>query len=396
MSILKGLRVVDAAGYIAGPCAATVLGDFGADVIKVEPPGGDGYRNLSGLPGFPSAHTDFQWQLDNRNKRSIELNLADQQDMEILHGLVASADVFVINHPLPVRRKLGLTYDDLAPLNDRLIYASLTGFGESGPEADNRGYDLSTYWARSGLMHLVRNDMTGPPAGSVAGQGDHPTGIALFGAIMLALYDRQQTGRGREVHSSLIANGLWSNAVFAQAALCKGEEPVRRPREKPWTALINSYKARDGKWFILSALQADRDWLRLVEAIERPYLADDPNFATLEQRGAHVEELVALLEPIFAEKDWAEWKTIFARVQLQAGPVYTTEAAVNDAQARASGAISTRSANPDMPEIIDSPMWLSGVEKTVARPAPEVDQHGDAIRDALASGASVWTDGQAQ
>ncbi|WP_416899243.1 MAG: CaiB/BaiF CoA transferase family protein [Minwuia sp.] len=388
MSVLQGIRVIDAATYIAGPSAATVMSDFGANVIKVEPPTGDAYRGLQQMPGIPEADTEYLWHLDNRNKRSLRLDLSDPDEMAVMRAVIAEADIFITNHPHPVRRKLGLEYEDLAPLNPRLIYASLTGFGETGPEADNRGYDLSTYWARSGLMHLVRNDMDGPPAGSVAGQGDHPTGIALFGAIMLALFERVKTGHGREVHTSLIANGLWSNACLAQAALARGEPPVRKPREAPWSALVNLYRSRDQRWFIFSALQPDRDWRRLVAAIDRPHLLHDPNFETMEKRRDHARELVALLDPIFAEKDWADWKVIFDRVELQAGPVYDTFDAVADAQARASGAIMPGEA---LPEMIDSPMWLTGVTKTAPRPAPSLDQHGPDIRAAIAAGRSPWT-----
>lgn len=365
MTILTGIKVIDAATYIAGPSAATVMGDFGADVIKVEPPGGDAYRRLVDMPGIPSAPNgvNYLWELDNRNKQGMELDFANADDMAAFHAMVADADVLIMNHPHPVRRKLGLTAEDLMPLNDRLIYASLTGFGETGPEADARGFDLSTYWARSGLMHLVRPDMDGAPAGSVAGQGDHPTGLALFGAIMLALYERQTTGKGRMVHTSLIANGLWSNACFAQGALAGAAKVERKPRQAPSSALVNTYRAGDGRWFILSALQPDRDWLRLTEAVGHEEWRDDPRFLTMELRSQNAEELVAMLDLIFGAKDWANWRVIFADVELQAGPVYTPEDAVRDPQARASGAIRQNSGNKDMPEIIDSPLFVAGVEK---------------------------------
>lgn len=371
MTILSGIRVIDAATYIAGPCAATVMGDFGADVIKVEPPGGDAYRRLVDMPGIPSAPSgvNYMWEMDNRNKQGMELDFSNPADMAAFRELVTGADVVILNHPHPVRRKLGLTADDLMPLNERLIYASLTGFGETGPEADARGFDLSTYWARSGLMHLVRPDMSGAPAASVAGQGDHPTGLALFGAIMLALYERQTTGKGRMVHTSLVANGLWSNACFAQAALAGAPPVERKPREAPSSALVNTYRSRDDRWFIFSALQPDRDWERLTDAVDRLEWRDDPRFQTMEQRSRHAADLVAMLDPIFDQKDWADWKIIFDRVGLQAGPVYTPADAVGDPQARASGAIRRNPDNPDMPEMIDSPIFIDGVLKRTAGPA---------------------------
>lgn len=390
MGILDGLKVIDAASFIAGPTAATIMGDFGADVIKVEPPAGDGYRRLLGLPGFPTADVDWQWQLDNRNKLGLALDLGDDADRSVLLRLVEQADVLVVNHPLPVRRKLRLTWDDMAPLNPRLIYASLTGFGEAGPESDGPGFDLSTYWARSGLMDQVRPDMDGPPASSVAGQGDHPTGVALFGAIMLALYERQSTGRGRHVQSSLIANGLWSNACLAQAALASAHMPRRRPRNDPYSALVNSYRARDGKWFIISALEPERDWQRLLRVIEHPGLADDPRFATIEARRESAGALTTLLDDIFLEKDWADWRGRFEAERLPVGPVHSPEDAVADHQVRPSSSV--RAASPDalMREVIDTPLWLEGVDKRAAGPAPALDEHGVRIRAALDGGRSPW------
>lgn len=388
--ILAGLRVIDAAGWIAGPTAATVMADFGADVIKVEPPGGDGYRRLSETPGFPKAAFDYAWELDNRCKRGIVLDLKDEADRARLKALVAGADVFVTNHPLPVRRKLGLTYGDLAPLNERLIYASLTAYGETGPEADAAGFDVTSYWGRSGLMHSVRPDMKGPPALSVAGQGDHPTGIALFGAIMLALYERTTTGHGREVHTSLIANGLWSNAVSAQGVLARAEALDRRPRHDPYTALVNYYPTRDERWFIIAALDPERDWRRLLDVIERPDLAEEPRFATVERRRENAAALTAILDERFREREWAHWGPRLAAARLAVGPVLSPGDAVADDQARASGAITSTAAGARTPEMIDTPLWVDGTPKVSPSAAPAPDEHGDAIRAALDAGRSPW------
>lgn len=390
MGILDGLKVIDAGSFIAGPSAATIMGDFGADVIKVEPPTGDGYRRLLGLPGFPTADVDYHWQLDNRNKLGIALDLQAEADRGVFLELVEGADVLVLNHPLPVRRKLAITWEDLAPLNPRLIYASLTGFGETGPEADSPGFDLSTYWARSGLMDQVRPDMDGPPAPSVAGQGDHPTGVALFGAIMLALYERQATGKGRQVLSSLIANGLWSNACLTQAALADGHLPRRRPRHDPFSALVNTYRARDDKWFIVSALEPERDFQRLLRVIEHPGLADDPRFSSIEARRENAAALTTLLDDIFLERDWADWRARFEAERMAVGPVYSPAEAAADAQARPSAAVRPTGEGALVREVIDSPMWLTGVDKRPAGPAPALDEHGAAIRAALAAGRSPW------
>ncbi|MDF1721162.1 MAG: CoA transferase [Minwuia sp.] len=388
--ILSGVRVIDAATWIAGPTAATVMADFGADVIKVEPPGGDGFRRLNDTPGFPKGDTDYAWQLDNHSKRGIIMDLGQDADRARMRALVASADVFITNHPLPVRRKFGLTWDELSPINLRLIYASLTAKGEVGPEADGSGFDMTTYWARSGLMHLVRPDMAGPPALSVAGQGDHPTGIALFGAVMLGLYERTMTGRGREVHTSLIANGLWSNAVLATAVLAGAPLQNRRPRNDPWTAMVNYYETRDGRWFIVSALDPQRDFTRLVQVIERPDLLDDPRFATVEARSQNAAALTRIFDAAFLQRDWAEWRVRLGETRLAVGPVLTPEEAADDSQARAIGVITDTADGALLSQQIDTPIWVSGQEKARPRRAPGPDEHGDAIRAALNGGGLPW------
>ena len=157
--IFEGLKVLDCASFIAAPAAATVLSDFGAKVIKIEPPGlGDPYRNLPNLPGYPVSSHNFAWMLESRNKKSLALDLSKPEGQAVLYRLVAEADVFITNFPPAVRSRLGMTYDELAPLNERLIYASFTGYGEKGEEANKPGFDSNAYWARSGLMDLVRAD----------------------------------------------------------------------------------------------------------------------------------------------------------------------------------------------------------------------------------------------
>src|SRR5580698_9172214 len=180
--IFEGLKVLDCASFIAAPAAATVLGDFGAEVIKIEPPGsGDPYRALPNLPGYPHSEHNFAWMLESRNKKSLALDLSKPEGQAVLFRLVAGADVFITNFPPGVRGRLGVTYDHLAHLNERLIYASFTGYGEKGAEADKPGFDSNAYWARSGLMDLVRADENTTPARSTPGMGDHPCGMALYG-----------------------------------------------------------------------------------------------------------------------------------------------------------------------------------------------------------------------
>src|ERR1700710_1752504 len=209
-SLFTGLKVIDCASWIAGPAAATMLSDFGADVIKIEPPGvGDPWRASTPIPG---KKVDYYWQLTSRNKRSLALDLKQQEGQAVLHRLVALADVFVTNFPLPVRDRLHMAPADLTPLNPRLIYASFTAYGEHGEEAAKTGFDSTAYWARTGLMDMVRSDEGTVPSRSMPGMGDHPSATSLYAAIVSALYRRGETGEGGGGGASLVGRGGWGEA----------------------------------------------------------------------------------------------------------------------------------------------------------------------------------------
>ena len=217
-NIFSGLKVVDLASFIAGPSAAVILSDFGADVIKVEPPSGDLWRHGHQIPPQPLAKDAYAWHLANRNKRGITLDLKSPSAQPVLEKLVKWADVFIVNTPHPARKKLKLEYDDVVQWNPRLIYADITGFGEKGPDADLPGFDITSYWARSGLLSMTR-DAGAPPTWPVAGSGDNATAVGLYSAIVTALYRRERTGKGAFVTTSLLAEGVWSASVSIQAAL---------------------------------------------------------------------------------------------------------------------------------------------------------------------------------
>ena len=201
----------------------------------------------------------------------------------MLDRLVSQADVFITNVPLPARDRLRIRYADFADTCPRLIYASLTAYGEEGEEAGKTGFDATAYWARSGLMDEVRPDHRAIPARSVAGMGDHPTAMALYGGIVTALYQREKTGRGGEVRASLMAGGMWANSYLIQAKLCGVTFPPRPPREDSVSALGNIYRTADDRWFMLAVLN-ERQWPALARAVGMPELADDPRFARPEAR----------------------------------------------------------------------------------------------------------------
>ena len=283
--LLDGIRVIDAANFIAGPVSTTMMADFGADVIKVEPPTGDIYR-VRGA-GYPPSAYNYPWIVDNRTKRSVAIDLRTEDGQKLLHHLVRDVDVFVTNAPLDSRARLRVRYEDLAPLNPRLIYASISAYGETGEEASKPGFDSIALWARTGLMDLVRASPDVPPARSLPGMGDHPTGTALFAAIMAGLYQRERTGRGTMVSTSLMANGLWMNAIPVQGILCGVRTEVRPPREDAISALANMYRCRDGRWFMLTITGDERHWEAFARGIGREDLLTDPRFAATPDRRAN-------------------------------------------------------------------------------------------------------------
>jgi crotonobetainyl-CoA:carnitine CoA-transferase CaiB-like acyl-CoA transferase len=382
--LLTGLRVIDAASFIAGPVATTILADLGAEVIKVEPPDGDPYRHRTGGPGVPESPYNYRWIVDNRTKRGLALDLRQAAGRDVLYRLVRHADVFVTNTPLDSRQRLSIRWEDLAPLNPRLIYASVTAYGERGDEAPRTGFDATALWARTGLMDLVRPSPDAPPSRSLPGMGDHPTGVTLFAAIMTALYQRQRTGKGTMVSTSLMANGLWWNAVQVQAALCGARVGPRPPREEAASALANLYRCGDGRWFLLNVLNDDRDWPKLLQAIERPDLLDDPRFAATPARRANARALVPILDAVFAKRPWAEWRTILHTHQITFGVVATVDDARDDRQMVVSGAlVAFDDPRAGAPLTVASPLWIEGAARVPPRYPPDLGEHSvEILREA--------------
>jgi crotonobetainyl-CoA:carnitine CoA-transferase CaiB-like acyl-CoA transferase len=382
--LFSDLLVLDCASFIAGPAAATILSDFGARVIKIEPPEvGDSYRQFRHMPGVPPCEVDFGWILDNRNKESLALDLKDADGRRIFETLLKKADVFVTNFPGPVRRKLKLGASDLMPLNDRLIYASITPYGEEGPDADRTGYDTTAWWARSGLMDHVRASPDTAPGFSVPGMGDHPTATSLYAGIVSALYRRMKTGKGGEVQTSLLANGLWSNGVYTQATLCNAD--FNAPRER--SALANLYRSGCGRWFILAIINDTRDWPRLTALLERPDLAEDPRFATKESRKANVAELSALLAEEFTTADWPTWLERFKVSGLPVGTVTRTAEHIDDDQVERNRFF--KPIEDSHLKTVDSPVRIAGEEKVQPRLAPDIGQHSRAILKEFGFGADA-------
>jgi len=394
-SLFADLLVVDCASFIAGPAAGTILADFGARVIKIEPPGGDGYRKLKHLPGVPRCESNYPWRLTNRGKESLALDLKQPEARAVLERLVSRADVFITNYPLGVRDKLKLNYTDISALNPQTIYASLTPYGESGPEAGSTGYDATAWWARSGLMDSVRASSETPPGVSVPGMGDHMTACSLYGAIVTALYQRQRTGRGCMVGSSLLANGLWANGFMVQAALDGANMDVRLDADKRST-FTQLYRCRDDRWFLLTILPQVQEaaWPRLARCLGHGEWLDDPRFSDAAARHQHNLELTAMVREAIAQQDWSYWEASFAQYGITCGRVAKAADHLEDAQVAAAGLLSDFVDGSG--RTVDSPLYVTGAVKRGPSPAPEVGQHSAQVLTDLGVDAATIADLQAR
>ena len=380
--LLEKITVIDCASYIAGPAAATIMSDFGARVIKIESPDiGDSYRSLLRLPGLPESDENYPWILTSRNKESLALDLKFKEAHVILHKLIKKADIFITNYPFPIRAKLKINAEDILEENKKLIYASLSPYGEKGEEKDKTGYDATAWWARSGLMHAVRNNSNSEPSSSTPGMGDHPTASALFGAIMMALYKREITGKGSEVSSSLMANGLWSNGIYNQAALC-GANFVENTGRGTKGALAEKYKCKDGRWFILVMLNEEREWPLLLKCLKREDVNDDKRFNTRESRAKNSLELMKILDEEFLSKDWGQVKELFEKSGVTFGSISEPYDHINDQQI-ADNEFFTKFTDKEDLLTIDSPIFMKNEKKRKPQTAPEIGEHTRQILEEL-------------
>jgi len=385
-NIFSGLKVVDLSSFIAGPAAAVMLSDYGADVIKVEPPTGDAFRSIYRLPPQPRSRDNYPWHLDNRNKRGMTLDLKSPHAGEILERLVKWADVLIVNTPHPARKKLKLEYEDVAPWNPRLVYADLTGYGEKGPDSALPGFDITAYWARSGLLSLTR-DAGAPPTLPPSGSGDHATAVTLFSAIVTALYRRERTGKGSYVTTSLLAAGVWSCGLYVQAALCDAKFFPLHDRLKPPNALINMYRASDDNWFVL-VLTPDK-WAALATAIGRPDLLTDSRFADPAKQAANSADLTAVLEEVFTSEPMSHWREIFDHAHLTFGVVHAPSQVGKDPQLLANEiVVPLQGAGGALQSTISSPIQVHDVAKVPAKRAPEIGEHNEEILKELGFGPS--------
>jgi formyl-CoA transferase len=320
---------------------------------------------------------NYPWHLDSRGKRSLAIDLKNASARAAFDRVIASADVFITNYPLAARKRLRLNYEDAASVNPRLVYASFTGYGEIGPDADLVGFDLTAYFARSGILDGARYDGA-PPAVTMPAQGDRGAGLALATGIMMALWNRERTGRGTKVASSLYANGIWANGNAVQAALVGAPLPRRPPPDRPRSALTNTYRTSDDRWIQFTVVKEDRDWVALCRLIARDDLLADARFCDTASRRANGAALAALLRGIFEQRDFAYWRDRLKAEAIPFAPIARAEDVAEDAQAAAAGAI-VPTAHAEVPRTIAAPFSLADVPLPPPRPGPALGAHSEEI-----------------
>ena len=375
--LLSGIRVVEAASMVMVPSVGAALADFGAEVIKLEPIEGDLNRRGHHIPGMPIHDYEYCFLPDNRGKRSLSIDLKKPGAREILRRLVAGADVFLTNHRPKSLEGLGLTWPELREINPRLVYAHGTGFGDEGEEIDKPGFDSVCYWSRSG-MEAGLFPMEGWLGPLGYGTGDHPTGMALLSAVMMALFARERTGSGTRVSSSLLASGAWSNAVQIQAKLVGAQFLERRPREEARSFTSVYYRAGDRRLFKMAIVETQRDWPKVCRAIGRPELASDPRYATLADRtkDGRMRELIGICDEIFATQPMEYWKRRLEEADVPYSVVATLDDVVGDAQMAANG-VFVEVDDPVLGRLrtVDTPLKIESHPKGPRGAAPRLGEH---------------------
>jgi crotonobetainyl-CoA:carnitine CoA-transferase CaiB-like acyl-CoA transferase len=375
---LSGVRVVEIASFVAAPACGALLADLGADVIKVEVPWGEIYRhNTPRMAGYRSDFPESApYQMENRGKRSLTLDLALPQALEALHKVLASADV-VLTNMLPARlEKNRLAPEQLREDRPELIVARISGFGPDGPEANLPAFDYSAFWSRTGLMDQLR-DPGSPPAFQRPGLGDHSAGLALTVGILAALRTRDADGVGQVIDVSLQHVGFYVNGndmAFCLAA--GGESPPRHDRTQPRNPLWNHYRTADDRWLFLVMIESDRYWREFLRAIDRTDLEGDARFASAVPRYKNSRAMVEILDAVFASRSLDEWTEHLGKFNLIWAPALTVAEASEDSAALAFGSFPV----VDHPKLenyrtVAPPLRMSAHEMPGTTAAPALGAH---------------------
>jgi crotonobetainyl-CoA:carnitine CoA-transferase CaiB-like acyl-CoA transferase len=378
---LAGVRVVELGVWVAGPAAGGIMADWGADVIKVEPAAGDPQRAVFGSVGLDGSMPVPPFEVDNRGKRSVVLDLREFDDYAVLDRLLSTADVLVTNMRPGALERLDLGPDVVCARHPRLVYGAITGYGLDGADRDRAGYDIGAFWARSGLAHTMvpPGEM---PVGLRSGMGDHQTGMTLVAGVMAKLVERGRTGRGGLVSTSLLRTGMYSIAWDFGIQLRFGRRESTKPRDRSRAPLINSYRAGDDRVFWLICLEADRHWPQVLAAIERPDLADDPRYADAPARLANSAALIADLDAAFATRPLGEWAARFDEHDVWWAPVQSIVDVIADPQAQP-GFVDMMPRSGEEPyRAVATPVDFDG-HMMRAGAVPRLGEHTDEVLDEL-------------
>ena len=378
---LEGIRVVEVASFVAAPSGGALLADLGADVVKVEVPEGELYRHTK--PHMGGYKSDFDgappFEMDNRGKRSLALDLTRPEARDALSRVIARADV-VLTNLLPARqKKYGLDPDSLRAKQPALIHATLNGYGVRGDEANAPAFDYTAYWARTGMMDMFRAPEA-IPAFLRPGVGDHAAGVSLVAGILAALRVRDRTGEGQAIEVSLLQIGLYIQGNDMANVLATGQSPPMHDRRAPRNPLWNSYPTADDRWLMLVMVESQRYWPNVCRALALDGIEKDGRFNDPVARYRNGRALVEILDPVFASRTLAEWEAELARHPLIWAPVRRMHELIDDPQVAAMGYFSTVT-HPKLGEFqsVGPPFRMSAHAMPASRPAPELGAHNEAV-----------------
>jgi len=364
--------------WVAGPAAGGIMADWGAEVIKIEPPTGDPMRGLFSTAAGIDVPINPPFELDNRGKRSIALNVLHDEGRAVALALLERADVLVSNLRLSALQRAGLGYDAVRARNPRLVYCSISGYGPHGPDCDRPAYDIGAFWSRAGVAASLAPAGADPPQ-QRGGMGDHMTAVAAVSATCAALVARQRTGEGQFIAASLLRTGVYMLGWDVNTKLRLGRLESAYDRRRIPNPLVNCYRSSDARWFWLLGLQGDRHWPDLIRAIARPEIQDDPRFSNIRVRRENAAACVALLDEVFAAHPMAHWVDALDRAGMWWAPVQTVSEMIDDPQARASGAFVPTQIAEGTAEMVASPADFAGTPGPPPTMAPEFGQHTEEI-----------------
>jgi len=376
----EGIKIVEVASWAVIPGALAILSDWGADIVKIEEPnGGDPSRGYVGLGQYP-----FQCQLspiyeqDNRNKRSLAMNLEKQSARDIVYEMIKNADVFATNYVVKVLQKFGFDYDSLRKINPRLIYIHVNGYGDKGADSERAGYDHNAYWARGGLG-LTLGEPDSYPVDSRAALGDQPTSMMAAGLIMAALFGRERSGVGQKLSLAIYNAAMWQLAPDIVACKMAGQPVPRKPRVLG-SPLSMYYKTKDGKWLRLCMPQVERFWAQFLRAVGHPELENDPRFVPAANRIKNNAELIAVMERTFASETREFWGKKLDEHGCIWGLGQTIDEIVEDKQAWDNEFL----VEMDHPvtgriTLVNSPGKFSETPGKISAPAPLLGQHTEEV-----------------